>query len=84
MYTGEFFLPSDADQHMLETYQIDIASLKETWEQNIKAVLSEATLSIPETSWFQKGGKTGTHTEKLGFLLADLQFMQRAYPNMNW
>lgn len=84
MYTGEFFLPSAADEYMADEFQIDITALKDTWKENISEIISEATLTIPESNWSQKGGKTGAHTEKLGFLLAELQFVQRAYPNMNW
>jgi hypothetical protein len=42
------------------------------------------TLQIPDSKWFQKGGKEGIHTEHLGYLLTDLQYMQRTYPNMEW
>jgi len=46
--------------------------------------LQEATLDIPDLKYFQKGGKQGIHSEHMGYLLAELQYMQRAYPNMNW
>ena len=51
--------------------------------QKISEVLEEATLVLPETNYFQKGGKQGRHTEHMGYLLADLQYMQRTYPNMD-
>ena len=47
-------------------------------------VLEEATLAVPDLKYFQKGGKIGVHTEHMGYLLADLQYMQRTYPNMEW
>ncbi len=84
MYTGEFFMPSAADEYMAAEFNINIESIKEKWLENIQAVLQESTLAMPQDTWFQKGGKTGVHTEKLGFLLAELQYIQRAYPNMNW
>ena len=43
-----------------------------------------ASLSVPEGRYFQKGGKQGIHTEHMGFILADLQYMQRAHPNLKW
>jgi len=51
----------------------------------VKAVLEEATLSQPaENIWMQSGGKKGVHTEHLGFILAEMQFLQRAYPGAEW
>ena len=63
---------------------VDVTLLKEAYYEKVNAVLEEATLEIPESKWFQKGGKEGIHTEHLGYLLSDLQYMQRAYPNMEW
>ncbi|MDA9774568.1 phenylacetate-CoA oxygenase subunit PaaC [Saprospiraceae bacterium] len=84
MYTGEFFIESPADVYFRENYKFDITSLEKNWRESIKNILSEATLQMPEDVYPQRGGKTGFHTEKLGFVLSDLQFMQRAYPNMEW
>jgi ring-1,2-phenylacetyl-CoA epoxidase subunit PaaC len=61
-----------------------VTKLKDNYYQIINSVLEEATLSIPELKYFQKGGKQGIHTEHLGYLLSDLQYMQRTYPNMEW
>ncbi len=83
-YTGEMFLPSTADEHMKEAYGIDCASIKEQWLTAVKEILHEATLELPDGSWFHKGGKEGVHTEKLGYILTELQYIQRAYPNMQW
>jgi ring-1,2-phenylacetyl-CoA epoxidase subunit PaaC len=47
-------------------------------------VLSEATLTIPTNNWKFEGGRQGRHSEHMGYILADLQYMQRAYPNMEW
>ena len=57
---------------------------RDEYFDKVTAILEEATLKIPETTWFQKGGKQGIHTEHLGYLLSDLQYMQRTYPNMEW
>ena len=50
----------------------------------VTEVLEEATLVRPEHDYFQYGGKQGRHTEHMGYILADMQYMQRAYPNMEW
>ena len=49
-----------------------------------EAIFEEATLEIPKTSWWQSGGKEGRHTEHLGFLLAEMQYLQRTFPNSTW
>jgi ring-1,2-phenylacetyl-CoA epoxidase subunit PaaC len=58
--------------------------IKEKWEEKIHPVLSEAGLSIPRNIFSHDGGKYGNHTEHLGYILAEMQFLQRAYPNAEW
>ncbi len=60
--------------------------LREPWMQAaVREVLDEATLTLPEGHAFaQKGGKAGRHTEHLGYVLAEMQFLQRAYPGRDW
>jgi ring-1,2-phenylacetyl-CoA epoxidase subunit PaaC len=79
-YTGELFNASEYENSM----EIDLKSIKEKWVEKIHEIFSEATLSIPKEEWMHTGGKTGNHTEHLGYILAELQFMQRAYPNSEW
>lgn len=84
-YTDELFHQTDADLFMIigETAP-DVTKLKDNYYENVNTVLTEATLEIPQLEYFQKGGKNGIHSEHMGYLLADLQYMQRTYPNMNW
>lgn len=64
---------------------LDMEQLKEKWLEGITAIIQEATLEMPTAdAWMHSGGKKGTHSEHLGYLLAELQFVQRAYPNMEW
>jgi ring-1,2-phenylacetyl-CoA epoxidase subunit PaaC len=79
-YTGEMFLPADYELDL----GIDFNNIKNSWTEKVNAVFAEATLPVPEKTFMQTGGKTGTHTEHLGYILADLQYMQRAYPNSQW
>ena len=58
--------------------------MEEEWNSYVEAVLKEATLLIPTNNWKMAGGRIGKHSEHLGHLLTDLQYMQRAYPNMQW
>lgn len=79
-YTGELFIAAPYEIEL----NIDLASLKTEWDNKVKAVMEEATLPVPEKLFMQTGGKTGTHTEQLGYILSDLQYMQRAYPGCEW
>jgi len=84
-FTDELFHSTKEDQLVIETgIGVDVTILKESYYLKIKETLEEATLQIPEVKWFQKGGKQGIHSEHMGYLLADLQYMQRTYPNMKW
>ncbi len=84
-YTDELFHQTEADKAMVEQgVGVDVTKLKEVYYKQVGQILEGATLEIPESKWFQKGGKQGIHTEHLGYLLSDLQYMQRTYPNMSW
>ncbi|MEZ4792721.1 MAG: 1,2-phenylacetyl-CoA epoxidase subunit PaaC [Gelidibacter sp.] len=84
-YTDELFHQTEADKAMVEEgIGVDVTKLKETYYQKVNEILEEATLKIPESKYFQKGGKQGIHTEHMGYLLTELQYMQRTYPNMEW
>lgn len=84
-FTGELFIPAPYEQAVAnEGIGVDVGSLKENWLQKLQEAFSEATLTLPPAAWWQTGGKEGVHTEHLGYILADLQFLQRAYPGMEW
>jgi len=85
VYTDELFHPTEVEKAMLkEDIGVEVTSLKNRYYETVSAVLEEATLTVPESKYFQKGGKQGIHTEHMGYLLAQLQYMQRTYPNMEW
>jgi len=85
MYTGELFEMTPTEKELLKTgVSVDLEKLKTDWTKKVQEICNEATLKIPEDTWMQKGGKTGVHTENLGFLLADMQYLQRAYPGQEW
>ena len=87
-YTGELFSPSDIEKEMIASgIAPDISLLKAEWEKLISNTLEEAGLSYPlraDASWFQNGGKKGLHTEHLGFILAEVQYLQKTYPGADW
>ncbi len=84
-YAMELFHETDIELEAKEAgIGADLASLKEPYLEQVNAVIAEAGLVIPAEEVQQFGGKTGRHSEFLGYILSDFQFMQRAYPNMKW
>lgn len=84
-FTGEMFLPANYETALLQNHiGVDLTTIREQWLQKVQEVFAEATIGIPEKSWAQQGGKTGIHTEHLGYILAEMQFLQRAYPGAEW
>jgi len=84
-YTGELFQAASYELLAVsEGYGVDLSTIKNNWNEKIRSVFDEATLPLPENIWMQSGGKEGKHSEHLGFILAEMQFLQRAYPNAEW
>lgn len=85
MYAGELFLPDAVDDAAAHArIGPDLAALAGPWRTSVAAALDEATLTIPADDWAQRGGRQGRHTEHLGHLLTEMQFLQRAYPDARW
>lgn len=86
MYTGELFTPDALDTAMQQQGLAPaLDELQQKWQQHVTEVLQLATLRIPAAGlWMQSGGKQGRHTEHLGYLLAEMQFLQRSYPGAAW
>lgn len=84
-YTGEMFAPAPVETALIASdITPDLAALQPEWEAYVAEMFREASLELPKNNWMQEGGKEGRHTEHLGYLLAEMQFMQRAYPGMEW
>jgi ring-1,2-phenylacetyl-CoA epoxidase subunit PaaC len=84
-YVDELFINADYETELLkENISVDVSSLKNKWLEKTTSVFNEATLQIPKNVFAKTGGKQGIHTEKLGYILAEMQFMQRAYRNSVW
>jgi|TARA_B110000914_G_C15518868_1_gene475515 ring-1,2-phenylacetyl-CoA epoxidase subunit PaaC len=84
-YTGEFFEMDELDNKMLEkNIGVDNINLKVKWDIIINKTLNQAKLSRPEDGYMMSGSKKGLHTEFLGKLLAQMQYLPRAYPNAKW
>jgi ring-1,2-phenylacetyl-CoA epoxidase subunit PaaC len=84
-YIPELFEMDDVEHAMLQQgIGVNLTILKPIWHERIGAVLHEATLEMPADGWGHSGGKRGKHSEHLGFILAEMQFLQRAYPGAKW
>jgi ring-1,2-phenylacetyl-CoA epoxidase subunit PaaC len=79
-YTGELFEAVDYETEM----GVDLSSIKQSWTEKVTTVFDEAKLPVPENVFMQKGGKQGIHTEQLGYILTELQYLQRTYPGAKW
>ncbi len=84
-FAGEMFDVDEADHALAEAgIAPDPASLKPRWDALVGDILAEATLAIPDNRFVHRGGRVGRHTEHLGHILSDMQFLQRAYPDASW
>lgn len=84
-FRGELLTPAPYENEAVAAgYGVDLEGIKKDVETRIFEVLDQATLLRPEDGWMQSGGKIGRHSEHLGFILAEMQFLQRAYPNSAW
>lgn len=85
-FTGELLSTDDVEARAADAgIGVRPDELADGWHATVARVLTEATLPVPpRDAWMQSGGKQGRHTEHLGYLLADLQFLQRAYPGATW
>ncbi|NNE28201.1 MAG: phenylacetate-CoA oxygenase subunit PaaC, partial [Saprospiraceae bacterium] len=84
-FTGELFESDELDAWAVEKeIGFDPAALKKGWTEKVNAVFDQAGLQLPEKAWMQSGGKKGYHTEYMGYILSELQMMQRTYPGLEW
>ena len=86
MYSGEMFIYDAIDNAMAEQGVAPAAdSLRAAFLEHVAEIFAEATLAMPPAdAWMQQGGKRGRHSEHLGYILAEMQFLQRAYPGAEW
>jgi ring-1,2-phenylacetyl-CoA epoxidase subunit PaaC len=85
MYIDDLFMMLPGDALLIEKKIIpDLATIRSRWNTSVKNVIDEATLKMPSESFMMKGGRESKHSEHLGYILAELQFLQRAYPGAKW
>jgi len=85
MFTTDLFDMNEVDELLIkEGIAADLNKVKAAWEKRVNEVIAEATLQIPTTPIKQKGSREGKHSEHLGFLLAEMQYIPRSYPGAKW
>jgi ring-1,2-phenylacetyl-CoA epoxidase subunit PaaC len=85
MFTGDMFDMDESDKLLIEAgIAVDLSSIKTVWDAYISSVLNAASLKKPVATYMQSGSKNGIHTEHLGHLLGEMQYLQRAYPDAHW
>ena len=84
-YTGELFACDDVDRDLIARgIACDLESLRGPWSAHVRDICAEATLTVPTDGWMHAGGKTGRHTEQLGYVLAEMQSVRRSVPGDRW
>ncbi len=84
-FTGEMFTNDEVDIAIRDAVAgPDLDAIAVQWRHDVEGVIAEATLKLPEDQWMASGGKQGQHSEHLGFLIAEMQFLQRSYPGATW
>lgn len=85
MFTPDLFDMDAVDLFLIKEGIVpDLSVIKSKWQEHVAKVIKEATLNLPVTNIQQKGSREGKHTEHLGFLLAEMQYVHRAYPGVKW
>jgi ring-1,2-phenylacetyl-CoA epoxidase subunit PaaC len=85
-YVGEMFIKDEVDEIMINEYSApDLSEIKNKWIETVSKTFEEAQLEMPDPNAFaQQGGRKGKHTEAIGHLLAEMQFITRMYPQAEW
>ena len=84
-YTGDMFEWDQAEKEAASAGIIpSFDELRKTWNDTVKEVLGEAGLEMPKETWMASGGRKGIHSEYLGLMLCEIQYLQRAYPEDKW
>ena len=79
------FAADAVDDFIKEQYDgPDLNVIEQIWKDEVSTLISDAKLSIPDDVYMASGGREGRHSEQFGFMIAEMQYMQRAYPGLNW
>jgi len=84
-YSGEMFAGDEIDRIFATSFDgPDLDAIQQQWQTNVAAIIAEATLTKPDDAWMAAGGKQGHHSEYLGYMIAEMQYLQRTHPGATW
>lgn len=84
-YTGEMFVADEIDQAFAKSFNgPDLDAIRDQWIANLTEIVNEATLTMPDDGHMASGGKAGRHSEHLGYMIAEMQYLQRTHPGETW
>jgi ring-1,2-phenylacetyl-CoA epoxidase subunit PaaC len=84
-YTADLFAMNASDRELVKTgIAVDNETIKSAWLKTVEEVMKKAHLAMPANTWQHSGSREGKHTEHLGFLLAEMQYLHRTYPQAQW
>lgn len=84
-FVGELFFMEEWEKELVaQGIAVDREALQKNWDKNVQALLSESDLKFPDSQLQIRGGRNGIHTEHLGHLLSEMQYLQRSMPGLEW
>ena len=84
-FTDELFEMNEIDAVLLkDKTAVDLNAIKPLWKKQIDAIFEKANLKLPETTFMQRGSRDAKHTEQLGYILAEMQYLPRMHPSAKW
>jgi len=84
-YSGEMFAPDEVDNIFeAEFGGPDLFGIRKAWQVKVAEIVAAATLVMPDDGWMASGGKQGQHSEHLGYMIAEMQYLQRTHPGASW
>ena len=84
-YTGELFLTDEVEQRLVQRgIAVDTVTMEKQWSAQVRDLFARSRIAVPDTTWMQRGGRQGQHTEHLGRMLAEMQVLQRQHPGAQW
>jgi len=84
-YADELFYSDEVETELTANGILpDLSGIRSEWDSTVNSVFQQAKIEIPTNNWKFDGGRKGRHSEHFGHILSELQYMQRAYPNLEW
>lgn len=84
-YTSDMFVMNNIDVELIQNgISVDLEDIYTKWDFEVRELLNESNIQIPETTNRIIGGHNGMHTEHLGHLLCEIQYLHHAFPDAKW